>query len=140
MIIKWVNWYTVIHTKKCTNVCCSSKLMYSLFNQLCKFCTVHTCMPGLVESRLACSAGHTATVNHSLPNQTSKTCHKCKQNLSYTGCSWNIVFFPKNFVIFLNSAISPAALVFYLPGVCTHTDNERGQSSEYFKIIKKHNI
>ena len=30
-----------------------------------------------------------------------------------TGCSLNIVFFPLNFVIFLNSASSAAALVFY---------------------------
>ena len=29
-----------------------------------------------------------------------------------------------NFVIFLNSASSAAMLVFYLPGVCTHTDTE----------------
>jgi len=27
-------------------------------------------------------------------------------------------------VIFLNSASSAAALMFYLPGVCTHTDTE----------------
>ena len=31
-----------------------------------------------------------------------------------TGCSINIVFFPQNFVIYLNSASSAAALVFYL--------------------------
>ena len=29
--------------------------------------------------------------------------------------------FPYNFVIFLNSVSSAAALEFYLPGVCTHT-------------------
>ena len=40
--------------------------------------------------------------------------------LRLTGCSLNIVFFPLNFVIFLKSASSAAALVFYLPGVCTH--------------------
>ena len=40
--------------------------------------------------------------------------------------------FTKNFVIFLNSASTAAALVFYLPGVCTHTDTEGKQSSEYF--------
>ena len=55
--------------------------------------------------------------------------------VSATGCSLNIVFFPSNVVIFLNSASSAAALVFYLPGVCTHTDTEGKQSSE-----KKHNI
>ena len=51
-----------------------------------------------------------------------------------TGCSLNIVFF-------LNSASSAAALVFYLPGVCTHTDIERKQSPEnILKSSKKHNI
>ena len=35
--------------------------------------------------------------------------------------------FPENVVIFLNSASSVAALVFYLPGVCTHTDAESKQ-------------
>ena len=43
--------------------------------------------------------------------------------------------FPYNFVIFLNSASSAAALVFYLPGVCTHIDTERKQ-----RKAKKHNI
>ena len=50
-----------------------------------------------------------------------------------TGCSLKIVFFPENFVIFVNSASSAVALVFYLPGVCTHTDTEGKQSPEYFK-------
>ena len=54
-----------------------------------------------------------------------------------TGCSLNIVFFPENVVIFLDSASSAAALVFYLPGVCTHTDTERKQSPEYLKSLKK---
>ena len=36
-------------------------------------------------------------------------------------------FFTSNVVIFLNSASSAAALVFYLPGVCTHTDTEGKQ-------------
>ena len=44
-------------------------------------------------------------------------------------------------MIFLNSASSAAALVFYLPGVCTHTDTEgkteKGQSQEHFKIFGK---
>ena len=44
-----------------------------------------------------------------------------EDRLSSRGCSLNIVFFPSNVVIFLNSASSAAALVFYLPGVCTHT-------------------
>ena len=43
-------------------------------------------------------------------------------------------------MIFLNSASSVPALVFYLPGVCTHTDAEGKQSSEYLKKKrKKHN-
>ena len=42
---------------------------------------------------------------------------------------------------FLNSASSAAALVFYLPGVCTQTDTEGKQSPEFFKKFgKKHNI
>ena len=44
-------------------------------------------------------------------------------------------------MIFLNSASSAAALVFNLPGVCTHTNaqgkTEKGQSQEYFKIFRK---
>ena len=43
-------------------------------------------------------------------------------------------------MIFLNSARSAAALVFYLPGVCTHADNERKQSPEYFKIFGNNTI
>ena len=35
--------------------------------------------------------------------------------LTATGCLFNIVFFPLNFVIFLNSVSSAGALVFYLP-------------------------
>ena len=57
-----------------------------------------------------------------------------------TGCSLNIVFFPYSFVIFLYSASSVAALVFYLPGLCTHTDTEGKQSPEYFNILRKHTI
>ena len=49
--------------------------------------------------------------------------------------------FPYFFFNFLNSASSAAALVFYLPGVCTHTDIERKQSLEnILKSSKKHNI
>ena len=44
-------------------------------------------------------------------------------------------------MIFLNSVSSAAALVFYLPGVCTPTDTEekteKGQSQEYSKNKKK---
>ena len=43
-------------------------------------------------------------------------------------------------MIFLNSANSAAALVFYLPGVCTHTDTEGKQSPEYFFLIGKNTI
>ena len=42
---------------------------------------------------------------------------------------------------FPNCASSAAALVFYLPGVCTKGKTEKGQSPEKFKIFeKKHNI
>ena len=40
-------------------------------------------------------------------------------------------------MIFLNSASSAAALLFYLPGVCTHTDTKRKQSPEYLKSSTK---
>ena len=53
------------------------------------------------------------------------------------------MFFPLNVVIFLNSSSSTAALVFYLPGVCTHTDTvgkQRNTSLEYFKILRKNTI
>ena len=43
-------------------------------------------------------------------------------------------------MIFLNSVSSAAALVFYLPGVCTHTDTEGKQSPEYFLKIEKSTI
>ena len=43
-------------------------------------------------------------------------------------------------MIFLNSSSSAAALVFYLPGVCTHTDTEGKQSPEYFNILRKYTI
>ena len=52
--------------------------------------------------------------------------------------------FPLNFVIFLNSASSAVALVFYLPGVCTHTYTEGKQRKarvrNIIKSAKKHNI
>ena len=48
------------------------------------------------------------------------------KNITYTGCLYTVIF-PQNFVIFLNSASSAAALVFYLPGVCTHTNTEGKQ-------------
>ena len=62
-----------------------------------------------------------------------------------TGCSLNIVFFPKKIVIFLNSASSAVALVFYFAW-CVYTHwhrgkSEKGQSLEYSKVFgKKHNI
>jgi len=43
-------------------------------------------------------------------------------------------------VIFLNSASSAAALVFYLPALCTQTDTEGKQSSEYFEKFGKNTI
>ena len=46
-------------------------------------------------------------------------------------------FFPYNVVIFLNSVSSAAALVFYLPGVCTHTDTEGKQRKANVRNILK---
>ena len=40
-------------------------------------------------------------------------------------------------MIFLNSASSAAALVFYLPGVCTHTDTEGKQRQTRVRNILK---
>ena len=45
--------------------------------------------------------------------------------------------FPSNVVVFLNSASSAAALVFYLPGVCTHTDTVRKQRKARDRNILK---
>ena len=49
----------------------------------------------------------------------------------------NYCVFPLNFVIFLNSASSAAALVFYLPGVCTHTDTKGKQRKARVQNILK---
>ena len=43
----------------------------------------------------------------------------------------------RSFVIFLNSASSAAALVFYLPGVCTHTDTKGKQRKARVRNILK---
>ena len=56
----------------------------------------------------------------------------------YTGCSLNIVFFIYNLVIFLNSASSAAALVFYLPGVCTYTGTKGKQRKTTVRNILKY--
>ena len=40
-------------------------------------------------------------------------------------------------MIFLNSASSAAALVFYLPGVCTHTDTKEKQRKTRVRNILK---
>ena len=65
-------------------------------------------------------------------------------NFSFsTGCSVNIVFFPQNIVIFLNSASSSAAeLVFYLPGVFTHTEGKQRKARvrNNLKSLKKNTI
>ena len=45
--------------------------------------------------------------------------------------------FPQYSVIFLNSASSAAALVLYLPGVCTHTDTEGNQREARVQNILK---
>ena len=51
--------------------------------------------------------------------------------------------FSLRFYDFLNSASSAAALVFYLPGVCTHRHRgktEKGQSPDYFKVFEKNTM
>ena len=49
--------------------------------------------------------------------------------------------FHENFVIFLNSASSAAALVFYLPGVCRHTDIVRkNRVRNILKSLEKNTI
>ena len=49
----------------------------------------------------------------------------------------NIVFFLKKIVIFPNSASSAEALLFYLPGECTHTDTKGKQRKvRVWKILK----
>ena len=58
-----------------------------------------------------------------------------------TGCSWNILFYPQNVVIFLNSASSAAVSV---PGV-VHTltpreNRERPESGIFQNFKKNHNI
>ena len=45
------------------------------------------------------------------------------------------MFFPEHFVIFLNSDSSAAVLVFYLPGVCSHTDTKGKQRKERVRNI-----
>ena len=63
--------------------------------------------------------------------------------LCRTGCSLDIVFFPLNVVIFLNSASSAAVLVFYLPfsGPCMKSDTEEkpreARVRNYFEIFEK---
>ena len=68
----------------------------------------------------------------------------CRSVHQSTGCSLNIVFFSQNVLLFLNSASSAAALVFYLPGVCIHTDTEGKQRKvrvrNIFKKFEKNTI
>ena len=59
------------------------------------------------------------------------------KTITGTGCSLNIVSFPYNFVIFLNSASSAVALVFYLPCVCTHNDTNGKQRKTRVRNILK---
>ena len=49
----------------------------------------------------------------------------------------NYCVFSYNFGLFLNSASSAAALVFYLPGMCTHTDTEGKQRKPRVRNILK---
>ena len=62
-----------------------------------------------------------------------------------TWCSFDIVFFPLNVVIFLNSASSAAALAFYLPfsgpsmkyGVHAEEKPREARVRNYFEIFEK---
>ena len=66
-----------------------------------------------------------------------RVCSVLSRTVCTTGCSLHIVFFPKKIVIFLNSVSSAASLVFYLPGVCTHTDTEDKQRKASVRNILK---
>ena len=54
-----------------------------------------------------------------------------------TGCSFNIVFFYLKFWIFLNSASSASALVFYLPCVCTPREKRERPETGIFQNFRK---
>ena len=59
----------------------------------------------------------------------------------YAARSFKYCVFPENFVFVLNSDSSAAALVFYLPGVCTQRGKtKKGKSPEYFIIFEKNTI
>ena len=55
---------------------------------------------------------------------------RMQKNATFSG-------FPYSFEIFLNSASSAAALVFYLPVVCTHTDTKGKQRQTRVRNILK---
>ena len=59
-----------------------------------------------------------------------------RQYMIGTGCSLNIVFFPSNFGIFLNSASSAAGLVYQLP----ERKQRKARVQNVLKFWKKHNI
>ena len=68
------------------------------------------------------------------PFQNGKPC-KVGQDIIYIiiySVFINYCVFSLRFCDFFNNARSAAALVFYLPGVCTHTNTEVKQSPAYF--------
>ena len=66
----------------------------------------------------------------------NKVIHKLLYRVFIKYCVFSL-----KFCDFSELCSSVAALVFYLPGVCTHTDTKGKQSPEYFyKFGKKHNI
>ena len=66
-------------------------------------------------------------------DKSAKVCHLLIALFEHTGCSLNIVFFLKNFVIFLNSVSSAAALVRAHTLTPQFENTEKGKSPEYFK-------
>ena len=63
---------------------------------------------------------------------TAMDCELCMYRVFIKYCVFSLIF-----VIFLNSASSAAALVFYLPDVCTHTDTEGKQRKARIRNILK---
>ena len=71
---------------------------------------------------------------------TAMDCELCMYRVFIKYCVFSLIF-----VIFLNSASSAAALVFYLPIVSVHTltpreNRKRPESGIFLKIQRNHNI
>ena len=99
-----------------SNTCTSHPHFYD-----CILClhVVQTATPFLLPSH-GCAL-HTINIYSVFTYRTSSTCNTFWKYTHGTNLVFikYCVFFPLNVVIFLNFASSAAALVFYLPGVCT---------------------